>query len=72
MSFENAKDEFEGKAKETIGKATGDSETQGEGFGQKLKAQAEGLGEKASEGFKDAKEKVEGVFNGLKGDKGDT
>ncbi|MGO3153233.1 MAG: CsbD family protein [Galactobacter sp.] len=69
MSFENSKDEFVGKAKEAAGKVSGDKSTEGEGLGEQLKAKASEAKDSASEKLQDAKEKVEGVFNGLKGDK---
>ncbi|GAB3655262.1 hypothetical protein GCM10027589_14410 [Actinocorallia lasiicapitis] len=65
--------EFEGKAKETVGKATGDAETEGEGMAEQLKGQAQELGEKAKKGASevsekakkgasDAAEKIKGMF----------
>lgn len=60
--FENAKDDLAGKAKEGLGKLTGDKETETEGKVDQAKA---GLKDRAQ----DAKDAVSGALNSLKNDK---
>ncbi|WP_193105769.1 CsbD family protein [Brachybacterium sp. FME24] len=62
--FENATDKLGGQAKEGLGKATGDKETQAEGEAQQGKANAK-------EKLQDARDTVKGALGGLTGNKGD-
>lgn len=50
--FDNAKDEHLGEAKEHIGKATGDEDTEAEGKGDQSKASLKQAGEKVKDAFK--------------------
>ncbi|AXK44208.1 CsbD family protein [Brachybacterium saurashtrense] len=59
--FENAKDSLSGKAKEGLGKATGDTETEAEGRAQQGKAAAK-------DALQDARDTVKGAAKGLRGD----
>jgi uncharacterized protein YjbJ (UPF0337 family) len=59
---ENKADEFAGKAKETVGKVTGDCSTEAEGQGQQLKAQAK-------DALDSAKDKIGGFVEGVTGKK---
>ena len=61
---ENKTDEFAGRAKETVGKVTGDRETEAEGQGQQLSA-------KAKDALDTAKDKVSGFVDGVTGKKND-
>ncbi|MGH3519149.1 MAG: CsbD family protein [Haloechinothrix sp.] len=56
--FENKAEDLGGKAKETVGKATGDERLEGEGKADQAKA---GL-KSAAQHVKDAAEKIKGVF----------
>lgn len=58
--FENTADKLGGKAKEGLGKVTGDKEAQSEGKVQQARA---GLEDKAQ----DVKDSVKGALNGLTG-----
>lgn len=50
--FENATDEKVGQAKEAVGKATGDEETEAEGKVDQAKANLKQAGEKVKDAFK--------------------
>ena len=52
----NAAEKAVGVAKETVGKATGDRETQAEGVAQKNKAEAKQAGEKTKDAAKDVRD----------------
>ncbi|MFC4913100.1 CsbD family protein [Actinomadura gamaensis] len=60
--LENKTGEYAGKAKETAGKATGDSQLEGEGKGDQMKSQAKGMADNAKEKADSAKEKIKGMF----------
>lgn len=51
--FSNAAEKAAGAAKEALGKATGNEETQAEGVAQKNKAEAKQAGEKTKDAAKD-------------------
>lgn len=59
--FQNKADELGGKAKETVGKATGNDNLENEGKGDQVKADAK-------QGVEDAKDKVTEGLGKLKGD----
>ena len=59
--FQNKADELGGKAKETVGKATGNDNLENEGKGDQVKANAK-------QGVEDAKDKVTEGLGKLKGD----
>ena len=59
--FQNKADELGGKAKETVGKATGNDNLENEGKGDQVKADAK-------QGIEDAKDKVTEGLGKLKGD----
>jgi uncharacterized protein YjbJ (UPF0337 family) len=48
----NAAEDVAGKAKETVGKATGDHKTENEGKGDQAKSDLKGAGEKVKDAFK--------------------
>ncbi len=48
----NAVEDVTGKAKETLGKATGDKSTENEGKGDQAKSDLKGAGEKVKDAFK--------------------
>lgn len=52
-------DQAAGKAKETVGKVTGDAETE-------FKGKAEGLSSKIKEGANDVKDAIKGAAEGIK------
>lgn len=66
--FDAEKDKFAGSAKETAGKVTGDSQTQGEGAAQNLQGKAKDAAESVKDAAGDAKESVKGFADGLKKD----
>ena len=49
----NAAEEMSGKAKEKVGRATGNESLEAKGQGQRTKAQAKQAGEKVKDVFKD-------------------
>ncbi|MCI4011436.1 CsbD family protein [Brevibacterium sp. ZH18] len=55
--FENKSEEFSGKAKETIGEATGDDELKNQGAADQLKAKTKQVGEKVKDLGDDIKDK---------------
>lgn len=55
--FENKAEDFGGKAKETIGDATGDDQLKAEGATDQLKAKAKDVGEKVKDLGADVKDK---------------
>lgn len=67
MSMDDkSKNEFEdlgGKAKEGVGKATGDESLEAEGSADQLSAKAKKVGESAKDLAKDAGEKAKDFFN---------
>ncbi|WP_067483349.1 CsbD family protein [Actinomadura hibisca] len=65
---QNKFDETGGKVKETAGKVTGNSEMEGEGKGDQLKAQAKDAMENTKEKAGDAVDKVKGMFKSGKND----
>ena len=50
--IKNALDDVEGKAKEAIGRATGDHKTEAEGRTDQAKSDLKGAGEKVKDAFK--------------------
>ncbi|MGI5164602.1 CsbD family protein [Spirillospora sp. CA-253888] len=67
----NAQNKFDqagGKVKETAGKATGNSEMEGEGKGDQMKAQAKDAMDDVKEKAGDAVDKVKGMFKSGKND----
>ncbi len=65
----NAADDLAGKAKEAVGKVTGDRELQGEGVGEQVSAEVKKVGESIKDGASDAADSVKGFVEGLKPDK---
>lgn len=59
--FENAKDKMGGRAMESMGKATGDKETEAKGKTEQGKAEAK-------DKLQDARDTVKGAAGGLTGD----
>lgn len=55
--FENKAEDFSGKAKETIGDATGDDQLKAEGATDQVKAKAKDVGEKVKDLGADVKDK---------------
>lgn len=60
--FENKKDEFVGKAKETYGEATGDEKTANEGKAEQVIADAKDKFSDAADSIKDKANEVLGSF----------
>ena len=60
--FENKKDEFVGKAKETYGEATGDEKTANEGKADQVIADAKEKFSDAADSIKDKANEVLGSF----------
>lgn len=63
-----AKDKVAGKAKEGVGKVTGDSETEAEGKGQDLQGKVKDTAEQVKDTAGDVKDKASGFMDGLKND----
>lgn len=66
--FDAAKDKVGGSAKETAGKATGDSELEGEGKAQNLQGKAKDAMESVKDTASDAKEQAKGFTDNFKKD----
>lgn len=66
--FEAAKDKVSGSTKEATGKATGNSELQGEGKAQKLQGKGKDAAESVKDAGKDAKEQTKGFTENLTND----
>lgn len=56
------KDEMVGKAKEVVGKVTGDEQVEGEGKADQVKGQAKEVVEEAKVKAGDAAKKIKGMF----------
>ncbi|NDK31657.1 CsbD family protein [Nesterenkonia haasae] len=62
--FEAAKDKVSGSAKEAAGKATGDSQLEGEGKAQNLKGKGKNAAESVKDTAKDATGQAKGAAGG--------
>ncbi len=62
MGLEDKFEDIKGKAKEEIGKATGDDQMQAEGVGEQLKASAKEAGQKIADIASKAKDAITDAF----------
>lgn len=67
--FDAAKDKAAGSAKETAGKATGDSQLEGEGKAQNLQGKMKDAADSVKEAATEAKEQVKGFTENFTKDK---